>query len=237
VKLPTKKTDGNVLLSELRLLLFGPPKVGKTTMVSEFPGVIYLATEKGYKSLKVHKIDIKSWGDFCDAVNTLTKTSHQFKTVVIDTIDILWNLCVEKVCTELEIEHPSDEDWGKGYDIISKTFEKEINKLFLSDMGVILISHTKTVELVNRVGKITKIVATLSNTARRIILPKVESIGYMGLKMLKNKNGDFIERRILSFAPSETLEAGDRTGKFPEEFIVPEDPRKTYQFFRDAFDQ
>ena len=95
MKLPIKRTSGKVDLSEIRMLLYGPPKIGKTTLLSGFPDTLLLATEKGYQALKVYALDIKSWEDFVKAVDLIEEGKHQYKTIGIDTADILANLCLD----------------------------------------------------------------------------------------------------------------------------------------------
>lgn len=235
LKLPDEKTSGIVTLDEIRMLLYGPPKIGKTNLASGFPDVLFLATEKGYASHKIYKIDIKSWLEFKEAVDLLLTKKHKYKTIVIDTVDILFNQCEIYICKKLNIVHLSDSGYGKGYDIISKEFEKVVNKLFLSDYGLIFISHTKIIELVSRTGKTSKIVPTLANTARKILIPKVSVIGYLDVKVIEIKPKKFVERRVISFKPSEILEAGDRDGVLPEEIITYKDARKTYEIFKQAY--
>lgn len=118
ISLPTEMISGDPILSQIRMLIFGAPKIGKTTLLSGFPDVVLLATEKRYQHLKVYPIDIKSWEDFKQAVKLIVRGKHKFKTIGIDTGDILFRLCRQHVCEELGIDHESDESWGKGYDAI-----------------------------------------------------------------------------------------------------------------------
>ena len=68
-RLPSKRTSGIVKLSKIRMLIYGPPKIGKTTVLTGFPGLIIAATEKGYESYKVYAQDIESWEDFKEFVD------------------------------------------------------------------------------------------------------------------------------------------------------------------------
>lgn len=236
ISFPTKLTSGIVKLDEIRFLLYGPPKIGKTTLTSGFPNVLHLMTEKRYKHLKLMKIDIKSWVDFQEAVELIISKKHEYKIISVDTVDVLYSLCVDYICTKLNIPHPTDMDYGKGFDMIFREFDKWINKLFLSNYGLIFVSHTRVVELFNRTGKISKIVPTLANTGRRAIVPKVSVIGYLDVKVTKI-NDKYMERRILSFEPSETLEAGDGDGRLPKEIVTSKDPKQTYEIFAKSYVQ
>lgn len=236
VKLPTEPISGTVGIEDLRMLLYGPPKVGKSTLCSGFDKVLFLATEKGYEALKgVYVLQIRSWEDFKKAASKLYKGGHDFKTIAIDTIDILISLCAEYVCNDLNLDHISDADWGKGYDMFKKEFEREINKLFMGDLSIILVSHTKTMDMSSRGGSYTKTVTTMPNYARRVIIPKVSVIGMMRVETTRVAKGKYKTRRILSFQPSEFDEAGDRHGRLPSKILTYKDPHRTYEAFKKAY--
>ncbi len=235
--LPTALSAGVASLDKIRLLIYGPPKIGKSTLAAGWPHAVFLTTEKRHETLKIYPKEIKSWEQFKAVVATIIKGKHNFKTIVIDTVDILFKLCNDAMCEQLNIDHVSDEGWGKGYDIIGNEFEREINKLFLTDYGVILISHTKTQDLTNTSGKYTKIIPTLPNLGRRVILPKVSVIGYMRLKSVKVDKNNYEERRVISFEPSEFVEAGDGDGYLPNELPVYKDSKKTYALFKKYYDK
>lgn len=230
-KLPDKRTSGMVRLSKIRMLIYGAPKIGKTTLVVGFPELILAATEKGYEAHKVYAVDINTWEDFKDFTRLIIKGKHKFKNIGIDTVDRLFRLCKDYVCDELGISHISDEDWGKGYDMAADEFERETDKLFSSSYGLLLTSHTKIQEMSSGYGKLSKVIPTLSNQARRLIIPKVAVIGYMHLKSVKI-NDKLVEYRVISFKPSEVVEAGDRDGKLPEEVRAYRNSLKTYQEFQ-----
>jgi hypothetical protein len=233
-----KKSKGHIDLSEARMLFYGPPKFGKTTLLSGWPNLLLLATEKGYGALKMDVQDITSWEQFKDVVKDLTTKSEykkKYRTIGIDTIDLLANMCIEEVCGELEIDHISDAKWGKAYDRLKKSFESEINKLFMSDYGILMTSHTKIQELSNFGGTISKTIPTINAQCRAILIPKIDVIGCMRIETYKNQEGKYKDRRVISFRPHETYESGDRTGALPDKLVVYKDAKKTYAEFNKCF--
>lgn len=230
IKLPTKRSEGVVDISQIRFLLYGPPKIGKTTLASGFENTLILATEKGYGSMKVFALDVKSWKDFIECVDLIESGDHDYKTIVIDTVSILYDLCVKYVCDENNVEHASDGSYGKVWSLIGTEFERQINRLFLTDYGIILISHFKCEEVVSTTGTKSQIAPDLPKPARRILVPKVSVIGYMKTKT-EEVDGKYITKREITFKPSDFIEAGDRDGYLPSSMQVFKDPEKTYQEF------
>lgn len=233
MSLPTKPTSGKMEVSAIRWLLYGPPKIGKTSLASGFPGAIFAATEKGYKALKVYKKDILTWEGYKDFVDEMVEGDHDFRTAVIDTADILFDKCSQYVCDKLGIEHESEGEWGRGWTEVKKEFMRVNNTLFQSKYGIIFLSHTKSDTITSDANEVRKMVPTLSNQARKILLPLVDTIGLMRYKTirLKDSKGKVTgteDRLILSFKGTEEIEAGDRTGLLPPNLkldIIPDDKK------------
>ena len=80
---------------------------------------------------------------FNDVCLELHKGNHGFKTVVIDTIDNLWQLCRQHYIKKYGVEHETDGKlgYGKGSAIILAEFQRVMTKLSLLDMGLLMISH------------------------------------------------------------------------------------------------
>lgn len=227
MELPDKKVYEGYDLSKIRMLLYGLPKIGKSTFASKFNKTLFLATEKGLKGLDVFQINISNWLDFVQAVELLLGKKHDFHTVAIDTVDNLFKYCLDYVCTKHHIDHPSDSKWGKGWDLLQHEFEKWILKLSMSDMGLIFISHARESEVMNKHSKWTKIGPSIPNQARKVILPFVDIIGYCCV-VEEQKGKDFVERRSIVFKPSDLIEAGDRTGFMPERINLRYESFKKY---------
>lgn len=216
IKLPMKKSKEGYSLETIRMLFYGPPKIGKSTFCSFFDRALFLATEKGLKGLDVFKVDITDWEEFVSAVNLLYIKEHDFKTIIIDTVDNLFKFCIEYVCKKNRIDHPSDSKWGKGWDLLQKEFEKPILQLSMSNYGLVFVSHEKEYEVSTKHLKYTKIGPSIPNQARKVIIPFVDIIGRCYIEKSPGLNDELVERRRICFTPSENIEAGDRTGLMPE---------------------
>ena len=238
MSLPDKAVGGEQSISETTFLWYGPPGCGKTSLATGFPGVFFLATESGQKAHKVYMRDVKHWNNPDDKDHSFThlvtdlgkRNKHQFKTVAIDTADRLVDLCVRYSNEKLGISHESEAEWGKGWDAVKKEFDREISKLFATGLGVIFISHTKTDEITTELENIKKQTPTLSKQARRILLGLVDVIGYMRMRTIKTGDKKFVKKYVMTFEPSDEIEAKDRTGLLPSNLEldrIPDDVRKT----------
>lgn len=80
VALPTERSRPTVDLSRQTLLVYGPPKIGKSTFASRFPETIFFECEPGLNQLEVFKVPTYSWEDFlgaCKLVAELLPLEHE----------------------------------------------------------------------------------------------------------------------------------------------------------------
>jgi len=214
--LPTQKTPPKASLADLTVLVYGPSKIGKSTYCSQAESTIFLATEAGLNNLEVFQVPIGTWEELLKVCAEIAEGKHAFKTVVIDTIDNAYRMCAEHICAKYKVEHESDLSFGKGYALVNNEFYRVLNKLALLPYGLFLVSHSQEKEVETRTGKLTKIVPTLPDKARKIVLGMVDVILYCDLDVVVDAEGKQSTRRVLRTKPSVNYEAGDRTGRLPE---------------------
>jgi hypothetical protein len=224
-------------------MFFGPPKIGKSTLASGWKNCIFLCTSrKEIKRLKVPYILVNDHKKLIAAVDYLIENRRKlkYKTIVFDFVDAMYNNAQVYICKKLKIEHESEAGYGKGVGMIDNEFKKVFNKVIGSDYGCVFISHLQTKEVQTMHGPVTKTISTLPDRARRIIIPLVSVIGCIDFKTIKFKDDTgktvYKKKRIISFEPSEFLEAGDRDGYLPEEIPCFENPTKTYELINDYYD-
>jgi hypothetical protein len=222
--LPAKKTPPKAKMEEQTILLYGPPKIGKSTLASQFDSPLFLATEAGLNNLEVYQIPIPSWDEFLTACKEIATQKHEFKTIIIDTVDNLFKACSEYVRKKNNIQHESDLEWGKGWQLVKDEFTRALTKLSLLPYGLVMVSHSDSIEIKTRTAKINKTVPTLPKSAREIVLGMSDII-----LLAESIVTDEGEKRILRTKPSENWEAGDRTGRLPA--MLPLE----FKAFHDAF--
>lgn len=214
--LPTMKTKPKASLFDLTALVYGPSKIGKSSMCSNAPHALFLATEPGLNALEVFQVNITNWEEMLQACQEIAEGKHEFKTIVLDTVDNAYRMCSEHVCKKFKVEHESDLGFGKGYALINNEFQRVLNKLAFLPYGLILISHSHDKDIETRTGTHTRIVPTLPEKVRKIVTGLVDMILFCDLEMKTGEDGKPVWTRVMRTKPSPNYDAGDRTGKLPE---------------------
>ena len=89
ITLPTQKSKPQFSMSNLSMLLYGAPKIGKSTFCSRAEDALFIATEPGLNHLETYNVRVNSWREFLEVMALIAKGNHPFKTIVIDTVDKL----------------------------------------------------------------------------------------------------------------------------------------------------
>ncbi len=142
-----------------RILLVGVEGVGKSTFGSEAPNPIFLAAEDGIRQLDVASFpEPQSLEDVYEAIDSLQNGEHDFKTLVIDTVDWLEPLIWKAVCRRdgaTSIESVGG-GYGKGYVVAVDEWRlilSRLDQLRLSrGMEIVLLAHSIVTSFQNPAG-------------------------------------------------------------------------------------
>ena len=139
-----KSIKKNTAIAAPRIMVYGVEGIGKSTFAAASPNPIYILTEDGLGLLKVDHFPIAtSFKDVMDAIGVLYSDKHDFKTVVIDSLD--WLEAIIQRETEQNYE-AKDLAYGKGAVIAAERWREILDGLnaLRNDKGmiVILIAHT-----------------------------------------------------------------------------------------------
>lgn len=212
------EVEKNVISRDLKgkyVLLYGKPKSGKTTAACSFPDAVLLAFEKGYNAIgNAFPFDINKWSDYKMALRDLAdqRTKDRFKTVIIDTVSICWDMCEKFVCQQNGVQKISDIPWGAGYTACKKEFENSLRQITQLGYGVVLIAHSASrVEKTADGSDIEIISPDLPKRASEVCNGIVDIIGYIGNEWV---NGE--RKRWLYTRETPTLFAGSRFKYMPD---------------------
>lgn len=131
----------------MRLVMYGPPGIGKSTFASQAPNPIFIGAEKGTAMLDVARFpQPERWEDVHEALRTLWNEKHDFKTLVVDTLDWLEPLNHAQVVAEDGKVKSIDEiGYGRGFNVALdkwRVFLSRLEKLCdARGLNIILLAH------------------------------------------------------------------------------------------------
>lgn len=210
-----QKTKVTTDLGAMNVLIYGAPKVGKSTLASQIPNALFLATERGHNFLEVNKVDISSWEDALDVGKALLTQEHKYKTLVIDIADYFYKLCERYVMEKHQVSHPSDLAFGKGFALVKDEFTRVVSKLNSVGCGMCFVSHSKEKTNKTKTGEWTVMGTSMPATAENVIGGMCDLILYCYVK----DDGT----RVMRTKPTKYILAGDRSKVLPE--LMPMDYR------------
>jgi len=131
-----------------RVLLYGTHGVGKSTWAAQSPSPIFLATEEGLDDIGADRTPLlASVGDVSNCFSWLLTEKHDYRTLVIDTLDWLERLVWKQTCEKHEKRSIEDFGYGKGYVHALKGWEWILTNLQTlrneRAMNIVLLAHAK----------------------------------------------------------------------------------------------
>ena len=200
--LPTKLSVPITSIDGFSWFIYGLKKIGKTTLSVQFPDSFHMMFEPGAKALKLYKRNVENWKHAWQLAKELKEDGGRFKTVCIDTADIMYEMCQTHVCQELVVDHPSEEAWGKGWDALRREFTRLVTYLLKLDKGVIFISHSKEVGIKGKSSEEWSVMQpTVKAAGAEILNGLCDILGYYHF------DGD---RRFLQIVGDDFVTAGHR---------------------------
>ena len=133
-----------------RIMVYGQEGVGKSTFGASAPDPVFIQTEDGLGEIDTCKFPLaQSVGDVIAELTAIRDEEHNFRTVVIDSLDWLERLIFDEVCKEFGVRsiEKADGGYGKGYVDALVHWRKVL--ALLDDlrnkrgMMVILLAHAK----------------------------------------------------------------------------------------------
>ncbi len=223
------RTKTGVVEIPQKIIIYSPPKTGKTVSLSKLPDSFLLDLESGTRAVTGQILDVKQevidrnitdmgerakapWQIISEFYSELTKMGNKipFKHLIIDTIDELESAARYIIWSE-QGEDPLNMDFGKGYGLIRDRIMKLLNLFIGLGLNIIIVGHRKR-SLVESKG-----VTTASNDLevtgklKSILFAWADCIGFGNRIVSDDGNSGF----YLSFIrdSEDATESGSRIAK------------------------
>jgi hypothetical protein len=211
-------------------VLFGPPGIGKSTLLTKAPNPIYIPCERGLDHITVSKFPRpENIVEFYKMLLAVQNEEHPYETLVIDTMDGLELLVWDRVCFEGKVKSIEDYagGYGKGFTRAREIFTGILNQLTAisekTAVWLICHSHMKSVNDpilgtpydTYELKLQTKSVEIVRQMVDLILFGKMEVVINKESPRAKKGRGVVTEDRILYCTPTTGVEAKNRMN-FPD---------------------
>ena len=186
------------------LLLYGAPKVGKTTALSQLDDCLILDTEGGANMIEGYVESVNNREELIKVLKE-AQDGHEYKYVAIDTIDKIATWAENAVCAEENVSAVQDLAFGKGFGMVR---EKVLNTVkILKDIfpHVIIIGHRKWARaIVDSKAIVEPESLDLTGKLKNMLMADCDAIGYV---YRDEEKGNL----MVTFQSNDALEAGSRS--------------------------
>lgn len=212
-----------------KLILYGPPKVGKTEFCSRLADNLIIDLEEGTDHVECLKVKVKTFDEFTELAGEIIKAGKPYKYITLDTITALEDWCdkdatieymnsiVGKAFNRYESGSKAGQlkpvsEWqsvltlpnGAGYLWLRMSFKKWIDRAVTLAPNLIMLAHLKDKFLEKKGTEVSAKDLDLTGKIKAIVSAGADAIGYI------YREGDKGENLRISFQSSDTVLCGAR---------------------------
>ncbi len=201
--------------SEIKLVLEGKSKIGKTTFAASFPDALIIECEPG----GAENVACEGLLDLTKgknpllglrmAIKEIREDGCRFKTIVLDTIDAVADLVAKEICADLKINTIADAPKGARHGVQWERYANEIvgivGALIALPKNVVVLGHTKPASYNEQGALMREEGLDIYGKAARALYARVDNIGHMSVV---NEGG--VTKTLLSFKAGIDCTRGSR---------------------------
>lgn len=189
-----------------RILCYGMEGIGKSTFGAEFPNPVFVQTEDGLGNIDCAKFPLcERYEDAVRQLAALKDEQHDFRTVVVDSVDWLERLIWDKVCRDQKADTIESIVYGRGYGLALVYWRQildALNALRRKKMIILLLAHAVAEDYADpEVSGLKRFAPRLHKTARSLIAEYVDAI-LLATRKFGAANGEVNNPRIIRVEPS-----------------------------------
>ena len=178
--------------SPKNMVIYGPPKIGKTTMLSKLDNCLIIDLEDGSDMVDALKVKVNNLGMLATIGKEIIHEKRPYKYVAIDTISKLEEWC-EVEGKRIYMQTPMGKNFeqknpgasvlslpnGAGYLYLRIAFKQWIDRLNLLADHVILVGHLKDKMLEKKGKEVAVKDLDLTGKIKQITCANADAIGYI----------------------------------------------------------
>jgi len=191
MELPKTKI-GATRKSPKNMVIYGPPKIGKTTALSQLDNCLIIDLEEGSDMIEALKIKVNNLNMLAAVGKEIMKEKKPYKYVAIDTVTRLEEWCEiegKRIYRDTPMGKNFDKDNkgvsvlslpnGAGYLYLRIAFKRWIDRLNLLADHVILVGHLKDKMLDKKGKEVSSKDLDLTGKIKQITCANADAIGYI----------------------------------------------------------
>jgi hypothetical protein len=132
--------------SPLKAVFYGPPGVGKTTLIKSAPGnTLFLDTEGSTTDYQVNRIETTNYAEVNDAIEYLLHESHPYTNVALDTISAWEDFAEQEILKREKKNRMAEFNYGKGSVFVREEtdhFLSNLDRLSRKGLNILIIAHS-----------------------------------------------------------------------------------------------
>jgi hypothetical protein len=213
LELPKKKVKA-LRKSPKNMVIYGPPKIGKTSALASLDGCLILDLEDGSDMVDALKIKANNLSELSQIGQSILKEEKPYKYIAVDTITQLELWC-ESEAKVLYRNTPMGKNFdrsekglsvlslpnGAGYLYLRMAYKKWLNRLNSLADHVILVGHLKDRVIEKKGKEVTAGDLDLTGKIRGITCANADAIGYIFREE---------DKTMISFDAGQDINAGSR---------------------------
>ncbi len=202
--------------SPKNMIIYGPPKIGKTTVLSQLDDCLIIDLEDGSDMVDALKVKVNNLSELQSIGTAIMKQGRPYKYIAIDTISKLEEWC-EVEAKSIYKETPMGKNFdskntgasvlslpnGAGYLYLRMAYKKWIDKLNKLADHIILVGHLKDKMLEKKGKEVAVKDLDLTGKIKQITCANADAVGYIYREE---------EETMISFNSMEDVTAGSRCG-------------------------
>ena len=190
-----KMADEPILVTTIKMLVFGQPGIGKTTFALTAPDPLIIDCDSGMRRVSPQfrkaRIDVSS---YADAEGVFREDLTSYKTLVVDTVGKLLDYMIAAIITETPKLGYQGNLTLQGYGVLKSKFKAFNDRCSQLGLNVIYVSHDK--ETSEGDQKVLR--PDVAGASLGVLVREMDLVGYM-----ESRNN----RRTISFTPTDRFYA------------------------------